>query len=88
MTRNLVSSLLLAGFVILSGCAAEPPQVVEVAAEDTITPVPEPIVVEEVRVPPDWTQAPSPSAAEVCKVPESSRGEHEPPRRQSVQEEE
>ena len=71
MTRNSVSSLLLAGFVILSGCAAEPPPVVEVGAEDTVTPVPEPIVVEEVRVPPDWTQAPSPSPAEVCKVPDA-----------------
>jgi len=74
MTRNLVSSLLLAGFVILSGCAAEPPQVVEVAAEDTVPPLPEPIVVEEVRVPPDWTQAPSPSPAEVCKVPDARQG--------------
>jgi hypothetical protein len=74
MSRRLLGIAVLAGLVILSGCTPEVPEAPEELAEEVAAPTPEPEVVEEVRIPPDWSQPESPSAAEVCKVPDARSG--------------
>lgn len=74
MSRRHIGALVVAGLVVLSGCVAEQPDVAEEQVEDIAPSEPEPIVIEEVRVPPEWTQSASPSDAEVCKVPDARSG--------------
>jgi hypothetical protein len=74
MSRRLLGIAVLAGLVILSGCTPEVLEAPDEVAEEVAAPAPEPAVVEEVRIPPDWTQPESPSAVEACKVPDLRSG--------------
>lgn len=74
MSRRLLGIAVLAGVVILSGCTPEVPEAPEELAEEVTVPTPEPAVVEEVRIPPDWSQSESPSAVDTCKVPDQRSG--------------
>lgn len=74
MSRRLLGSAVLVGLVVLSGCSAEVPEPVEEVAQQVATPAPEPEIVEEVRIPPDWSQSESPSAVDTCKVPDARSG--------------
>ena len=74
MSKRFVSAAVLGALVVLSGCAPEAPEPAEEVTEEIAAPTPEPVEVEEVRIPPDWTQPDSPSPAEVCKVPDARSG--------------
>ena len=74
MSKRVVGIAVLAGLVILSGCTPEAPEALDEVAEEVAAPTPEPAVVEEVRIPPDWSQPESPSAVETCKVPDQRSG--------------
>lgn len=68
MSSRLAGVIALSSLVILSGCVPEPVEVVEEVPEVVATE--EPVVVEEVRVPPNWTSIDSLSPVEECKVPD------------------
>ena len=74
MSKRPIGALVLAGLAVLAGCTPETPEVTEAQVEDIAPAEPEPVVIEEVRVPPDWTQSASPSDVEVCKVPDTRSG--------------
>lgn len=68
MSSRLAGVIVLSSLVILSGCVPEPVEVIEEVPE--VVAMEEPVVVEEVRVPPNWAALDSLSPVEECKVPD------------------